>query len=411
MIVEIISIGTELILGDLLDTNAAYIAQKITASGFNIHYMTTVGDNRDRMVDTLARAIKRSELIITTGGLGPTDDDLTREAIAESTGCPLQEEPELLQHLVNYFKQRNYQMTANNRKQVLLPEGARVIKNQLGTAPGILLEKKDYTIIAMPGVPGEMQAMLTAEVIPYLKKYSKDLIKSRVIKFFMIGESALETQLQDILERQTNPTMALLAGRGEVKLRITAKASSAQKANLLLDRAEEMIRERTAQYIYSNNDQDLAEVVGRLLEKKGLTLALAESCTGGLLGNRITDIPGSSAYFIGGLVTYSNQSKIEQLGVQVLTLEKYGAVSRESVAEMAEGVRNKMSSDLGLSISGIAGPGGGNEEKPVGLIFIALADREKTVTYRLKLHRDRIWNKWMSSQYALYYLYQYLTKI
>ena len=411
MIVEIISIGTELILGDLVDTNAAYIAQKITASGFNIHYMTTVGDNRDRMVDTLARAIKRSELIIITGGLGPTDDDLTREAIAESTGCPLQEEPELLQHLINYFEQRNYPMTANNHKQVLLPEGARVIQNKVGTAPGILLKKKGYTIIAMPGVPGEMKPMLTTEVIPYLKKYCNDLIKSRVLKFFMIGESALETQLKDILEGQTNPTMALLAGRGEVKIRITAKAGSEQKADFLLNRAEEMIRERVDQYIYSNNDQDLAEVMGRLIEKKGLTLALAESCTGGLIGHRITDIPGSSAYFSGGMVTYSNQSKIEQLGVQAITLEKHGAVSRESVVEMAEGIRNKLSSDLGLAVSGIAGPGGGNEGKPVGLIFIALADREKTLTYRLRLHHDRIWNKWMSSQYALYYLYQYLTKI
>ena len=409
MIVEIISIGTELILGDVVDTNVAYVAQKLTANGFNIHYMTTVGDNQDRMVDAFKRASQRADLIITTGGLGPTDDDLTREAIAAASGSTLREEVKLLKHLKNYFNHRNYTMTDNNRKQVLLPEGAKAINNRFGTAPGILLEKEGYTIIAMPGVPREMKYMLEDEVMPYLKKINKDVIKSKILNFFSIGESSLEMQLKDLLDRQISPTLALLAGTGEVKIRITAKAGSEARAEIMLKQAEEKIRERVDQYIYSTDDRDLAYVVGKLLTKKALTLAVAESCTGGLIGNRITDIPGRSAYFVGGVITYSNQAKMNQLGVKNLTLEKYGAVSRESVAEMAEGVRKRMLSKLGLAVSGIAGPAGGNEEKPVGLVFIGLSDREKTETHQIKLHHDRVWNKWMSSQYALYYLYQYLT--
>lgn len=408
MIAEIISIGTELLLGDIVDTNSTYIADKLTANGFDIHYMTTVGDNRERLIRVLKKAISRADIIITTGGLGPTDDDLTREAIAAATGLPLKKVPALVEEIKDYFQHKNYPMTENNYKQAYLPEGARSINNQRGTAPGILLETDSYIIISLPGVPREMKFMFTGEVIPYLQNLLQGKIKSKVLNFFSIGESTLETEIKDILDKQTNPTLALLAGTGEVKIRITAKGKTDQEVDRLIQGAEREIRERVGQYIYSVNDEDLAVVTGRLLVEKGLTLSVAESCTGGLIGNRITDVPGSSRYFMGGMITYSNQAKMRHLGVKSTILENFGAVSRETVSEMAEGVREKMSTDIGIAVSGIAGPEGGSKEKPVGTVYIGLSTPTGTDTFKLKLKGDRVWNKWMSSQYALYYLYRYL---
>jgi nicotinamide-nucleotide amidase len=408
MITEIISVGTELILGDVIDTNSAYIASKMTEYGFDIHYMNTVGDNLERLVKVLNRAITRSDLIIITGGLGPTDDDLTREAIAKSTETKLVMIPELMTRLENLFKRRNYRMTDNNKKQALLPEGARALENRLGTAPGILLEKDDYIIISLPGVPREMEHIFKEEVIPYIKGLNSRIIRSKVLNFFGIGESSLETEIKDILERQNNPTLALLAGTGEVKIRITATGNTEQVVKDLIDKAEMEIRQRVGDYIYGTNDEGLPSVIAGLMRKKGLSLSIAESCTGGLLGNRITDISGSSDFFAGGIIAYSNEIKKSLLGVNPETLQKYGAVSPETAREMAAGIRKKMATELGLSITGIAGPGGGSEEKPVGLVYIGLSSGSETWVYKLNLRYDRLWNKWMSTQYAFHYLYRYL---
>lgn len=408
MLTEIIAIGTELILGDVVDTNSTYLASKMTEYGFDIHYKNTVGDNLERLVKVLNRAVQRSDVIITTGGLGPTDDDLTREAIACCTDAELIMVPELVTRLERFFEKRNYRMTDNNKKQALLPKGAKPLENKLGTAPGILLAKGDYTIISLPGVPREMKHIFDEEVIPYIKGLNSRIIRSKVLNFFGIGESSLEIEVKDILDKQTNPTLALLAGTGEVKIRITAKGSSVEEVNDLIAKAEKEIRNRVGDYIYGVNDEGMSAVIADLMRKRGLTLAVAESCTGGLLGNRITDLPGSSDFFAGGIIAYSNDIKRNLLGVKAETLSEYGAVSQETAGEMASGIRKKMGTDLGVSITGIAGPGGGSDEKPVGLVFIGLSSKNETRVFKINLRHDRLWNKWMSTQYTLYNLYRYL---
>ncbi|MFW6287172.1 MAG: competence/damage-inducible protein A [bacterium] len=408
MIVEIISIGTEILLGDILDSNSRYLAEKLTEMGYDIHYISSVGDNKKKMYKSIRQAVKRSDVVITTGGLGPTDDDLTREVISEVTKRELKFSTDLLNDIEKLFQDRKYHMTDNNRKQAYLPADAKPLKNKKGTAVGILLEMDDYIIISMPGVPREMKSMFENEVVPYLITKNSDVIRSRTLNFFSIGESALETEIKEILDQQDNPTLALLAGDGEVKIRITAKANTEEKVYALIDGKEEEIRGRVGQYIYGTNDRSLEDIIGEMLSKQGLTLAVAESCTGGLVGNRITDIPGSSQYFMGGMIVYSNQAKIEQLGVNNETLDEYGAVSEETAKEMAENVKRIMQTDIGVSLTGIAGPDGGSEEKPVGLVYLGLAVENRTKIYKLNLSKDRIWNKWMSSQNALFYVYKYL---
>lgn len=408
MIVEIISIGTEILLGDILDTNSKYLAKKLTELGFDIHYINSVGDNRKKMYKTIQQAVNRSDIVITTGGLGPTDDDLTREVISEVTGRGLKFSTELMSIIENFFEERKYPMPDNNKKQAYIPGDAEMLSNEKGTAAGILLQMDDYTIISMPGVPHEMKNMFKNEVIPYLKNKSEYVIRSKILNFFSIGESLLETEIKDILDEQDNPTLALLAGEGEVKIRITAKAKTEEKVYQLIDKKEEEIRDRVGHYIYGTDQQGLEEVIGDMLTEGGVTLSVAESCTGGLLGNRITDIPGISQCFMGGMIVYSNQAKIERLGVSSTTLEQYGAVSKETAREMAENIREKFKTDIGISITGIAGPGGGSEEKPVGLVYLGLAVEEETKVYKLNLFKERKWNKWMSSQYALFYVYNYL---
>jgi len=408
MIVEIISIGTEILLGDIVDTNSQYLAGKLTNYGFDIHFISSVGDNKKRIYESIKQATERSDIVITTGGLGPTDDDLTRDIISEVTGKKLQLSSKLLKDLENLFKHRKYKMTKNNKKQAYLPEDATSLKNELGTAAGILLEMNDVVIIAMPGVPREMKNIFENEVTPYLKNKNNKIIRSKTLNFFSIGESSLEMKVKDILDKQINPTLALLAGTAEVKIRITAKGNSEEEVFQMIEETEQEIRDRVGEYIYGTDDCGFPKIVGEMLSKDNLTISLAESCTGGLVGNRITDIPGSSQYFKGGIMVYSNQAKIEQLGVKKETLDKYGAVSKNTAEEMAINIREIMKTDIGISLTGIAGPGGGTEEKPVGLVYIGLATEQSTTVHKLNLHGDRKWNKWISSQYALFYVYNYL---
>lgn len=409
MLAEIISVGSEIILGDVVDTNSKYIARKLTEIGYDIHYLTSVGDNRIRLEKTIKTAINRSDIVITTGGLGPTDDDLTKEIISEITHKKLELRTEILNKIKSFFNSRNFEMTENNKKQAYLPTEASEIINKIGTAPGFLLKERNTEIISLPGVPKEMKYMFDNEVFPYLKRKNNEIITSRILNVFSIGESRLETEIKDILDRQKNPTIALLAGKGEVKIRITAKGNEKDKVNKLIKEVELEIREKIGDCIYGTNDKGLEVVVGKLLKDKNLVLATAESCTGGLLGNRITNIPGSSAYYKGGFIVYSNQSKNKLLNVKKITLEKYGAVSEQTAEEMAENTRKLLNADIGISLTGIAGPGGGTQEKPVGLVYIGLSVKEDfTNVYKLNLRWDREGNKWMSSQYALYYIYKYL---
>jgi nicotinamide-nucleotide amidase len=408
---EIISIGTELLLGDIIDSNSKYLAEKLNALGYDINYITTVGDNKNRLIEIFEKALKRSELIISTGGLGPTDDDLTREVISEVNCRPLKIDYFLEEKIRDFFYKKNYIMPKNNIKQAYLPDGAKAIPNHWGTAAGILLETANNIIISMPGVPREMKKIFDIEVIPYLKEKNNMIIKSRVLKLFGIGESRLEELIKDILDRQINPTIALLAGNGEVKIRITAKGDNIYEKEEKIKIVEDKIRKIVNEYIYGVDQDSLPLVTGSLLKEKGLSIAIAESCTGGLIGKRITDIPGSSVYFRGGLITYSNESKINILGVNDHTLKDYGAVSNEVACEMADGARKLLNSNIGLSVTGIAGPGGANKNKAIGLVYIGFSDGNIITSYRLNFRGDRSLNRWMSSQYVFYYLLKYLRDV
>jgi len=401
---EIISIGTEILLGDIVDTNSKYIAEHLKDLGYDIHYMTAVGDNQKRVINVLKRAIERSDLVITTGGLGPTEDDLTRQAIAKATNKNLYQDENLLNSIKEYFDQKNYNMTKNNYSQAFLPEGAKVIKNNWGTAPGILLKDSDYMIISLPGVPSEMKKMFSNYILKELQKYSEKTILSKTLHFFGIGESTLETKLKNILENQTNPTLALLAGEGEVKLRITAKGENKNKLKDMISKKEKLIRKKVGKYIYGVNNTDLAKEIYNILLKRKLTISLAESCTGGLISHRLTQIPGSSKVFKGSYVVYSNEAKINLLDIDREIIKKQGAVSKKTALMMAKNIKDKFGTNIGIGVTGIAGPGGGTADKPVGLVYIGISYGKKNIVHKLNLKYSRSFNKWMTSQYVFYYL-------
>jgi nicotinamide-nucleotide amidase len=407
---EIVSIGTELLLGQIIDTNAAYIADMLAEIGIDLYHRSTVGDNEKRLKKTLESGLKRADLIITTGGLGPTDDDLTREVVAEVMNVELIRDEKLLKRIEEFFVELGRDMTKNNLTQAYLPAGSEPILNDRGTAPGIIMEKDNKVIISMPGVPEEMKKMMEEEVIPYLKKKTKgkELIKSKVLKVCGLGESSLEMEIKDILDKQNNPTIALLAGKAEVHLRITAKANEKREANELIEKVENELRKRLKDNIFAVDEETMEGIVAKRLIEKDLQLAVAESCTGGLIGHRLTNVSGSSDYFERGVVSYSNQAKQELLEVQEETLKEYGAVSKEIAKEMALGVRKLAKTDLGIAVTGIAGPTGGSEEKPVGLVYMGLATLDQVESFRFKFHGNRQQIKYLTSQYTLDKLRRYL---
>lgn len=410
MNIEIICIGTELLLGELNDTNSTFIARELTALGFDINYIVNARDNMSQLKEILHNALNRSDIIITTGGIGPTEDDITRKAIAEVTGKPLYKDKELEEEMEKYFQEKNYTITPNNYRQTYLPSGADSVTNNWGSAPGILLKTENNIIVSLPGVPREMENMLKEKIIPYLLKRENKMVKTRYLKFFGIGESTLETKIKDILKNhRENFNLSLLAGRGEVRLRITATGDTDSQIKKRIKNLENKVKKRVGKYIYGYNHETLPEVTGNLLKKYNLNLGVAESCTGGLIGNRITNIPGSSNYFVGGIVAYSNKIKINELQVCPETLKKFGAVSKPTAREMAEGIRKKFNCDLGLSVTGIAGPGGGTETKPVGLVYIGIADKNYTKVHKINLKEDRLENKWRTSQSALNFLRKRIT--
>src|SRR5919202_900096 len=381
---EIVTIGTEMLLGDLVDTNTAWISQRLAELGVAIYRHTTVGDNPERIIDALREASSRSTLVITTGGLGPTSDDLTNACIATLTSREMVEYPEARDHVDEMFERFGRTPTANNYKQALFPEGTELIPNPVGTAMGALVEWEGTLFVTLPGVPVEMKSMFEETLEPLIRAHSDGSIVSKTLHFAGIGESALAEKVQDFLDA-TDPTVAPLAGQGRVRLRITTRANTEKEAEEKIAPVEREILSRLGDYYFGEDDETLESAVGRLLKEAGATLALAESCTGGLLAKRLTDIAGSSAYFKEGLVTYSNESKERLLGVPEEMLLEHGAVSEPVARKMAEGVRARAGADYGLSVTGIAGPDGGTEEKPVGLVFVGLSDERGTLVERLDL--------------------------
>jgi len=381
---EIVTIGTEMLLGDLVDTNTAWISQRLAALGVSMYRHTTVGDNNDRIIGALRDAASRADLVVTTGGLGPTSDDLTNACLGLMTGRPMVEYPEARRHIDEKFARFGRKPTPSNYKQALFPEGTTLIPNPLGTAPGALVEWEGTLFATLPGVPSEMKRMFEETLEPLIRSRSDGSIVSKTLHFAGIGESALAEQVQDFLDA-ADPTVAPLAGQGRVRLRITTRAATEEEAHGKIEPVEREILDRLGEYFFGEDEETLESSVGRLLAERGATVALAESCTGGLISKRLTDVAGSSAYFVEGFVTYSNASKERLLGVPQEMLAEHGAVSEPVARAMAAGVRRASGADYGLSVTGVAGPGGGTEEKPVGLVYVGVADAEGAVAEKLDL--------------------------
>jgi nicotinamide-nucleotide amidase len=385
---EIIAVGTELLLGSTVNTNATYIAQELSKLGIGLYRQTVVGDNPERLKKAFKAAFEECDLVITTGGLGPTQDDLTKETAAEYF------EQELILHdpsyemIMHYFKGKDVKVTERNKKQALFPESAVVLPNSNGTAPGAVLEKDGKRIIILPGPPNEMKPMFE-QVKTYLKPFQEGVFYSRELKLFGIGESTVVEIITDIIDNQTNPTIAPYAGEGEVKLRITASAPDEETGKRMVQPVEKEVRNRLGKYIYGMDSDTIDGKCIELLIKNNLTIATAESCTGGKLSAALVNSPGASEAFLGGFVTYSNEEKMKRLGVIKETLEKFGAVSEQCAAEMALGAAKTVGTDIGISTTGIAGPTGGTEEKPVGTVYIGISFRGKTSVQKFLFRGNR----------------------
>jgi nicotinamide-nucleotide amidase len=381
MSAEIICVGTELLLGNILNSNAQFLAIELAKLGIPHYYQTVVGDNLQRLKHAIDIATKRAEILIFTGGLGPTPDDLTCEAIADFFAVPLVEDAEIIEDITQKLQARGRPVTPNNRKQALIPQGATILPNPIGTAPGIIWQPRPgLTILTFPGVPGELQRMWKETAVPYLQSqgWGKEVIYSRMLKFWGIGESALAQKVSAYFDLP-NPTVAPYASKGEVKLRISAKAASETEAQKLIAPIEQQIKEIAGLDYYGADNDTLASVVGHSLRRAKQTLSVAESCTGGGLGQMLTEVSGSSDYFWGGIISYHNSVKHTLLGVDLKDLVQFGAVSATVAKQMALGVRSRLDTSWGLSITGIAGPTGGTETKPVGLVYIGLAEPDGNV--------------------------------
>jgi nicotinamide-nucleotide amidase len=376
MIAEVVSIGTELLLGQIVDTDAAYLGQQLSAMGISLYHRATVGDNLERAVATVGQAVSRADIVFLIGGLGPTMDDLTRDVIAAVMNAPLVRDEAVAKHLEAFFARRGAKMVESNYRQADVPTGGRPLPNVNGTAPGILIEKNGKTIIALPGPPNEFVPLFESEVYPYLRERTggaRQVIRSRTLRIIGLGESLIEEKVKDLMQ-DANPSVAPYAKVGEVHLRVTAKVARDEDADALIAERAALLYDRLGSHIYGENEATLEEAVVRLLAEQKKTVATAESCTGGLLAGRITNVSGSSAVFTTGLVTYSNEAKSRLLQIPRALISSVGAVSSEVAQAMAERVRELAGTDYGIGITGIAGPGGGTPEKPVGLVYIGIAD-------------------------------------
>lgn len=406
---EILSVGTELLLGQIVNTNARDISQMLSELGMNVYYTTVVGDNPGRLKDALETAASRADGVILTGGLGPTKDDLTKETVAEYCGLSCVMHQESKRRLVERFQKMNRPMPESNWKQAEMPEGSIVLDNDNGTAPGAIVEYQGKVFIMLPGPPREMVPMLRDKVRPYLEQKADCVIHSRTLKVFGVGESAAEEQLKELIERQENPTIAPYAKTGEMELRLTAKADSVEEAETMLTPLDKDVRKILGDFVYAEGETaTLQQTVVELLKQKKKTVSTAESCTGGLVAKKLTDVAGASNVFHCGFITYSNEKKEDLLGVSHETLMQFGAVSRETALEMSLGARLKSGADVGVSMTGIAGPGGGTQEKPVGLVYISISAENFHQAYCLQLAGDREMVRERTSLYVLDMIRRYL---
>lgn len=392
---EIISVGTELLLGEILNTDARFLASELSELGINVFYQTVVGDNRGRLFDAVRTAAGRSDIIIASGGLGPTQDDITKEVICEYFNKELVLHEESLRRMEEYLKSKGLNTVKCNRKQAMLPKGCTVLPNNCGTAPGCIIEENGKIAIMLPGPPHELEAMYTESVKPYLIKKSEDILYSENLKIFGMGESKVSELLNKYISDYTNPTVAPYAETPGVRLRITAKCKTEAEGKQMVGEVKKEIKDILGDVIYSDKGETLPEAVVHMLTDKGLKISSAESCTGGLFAKLITDIPGSSAVLDESYVTYANEAKTKILGVKPQTLEKYGAVSEQTAREMADGLYKVTKSSVCAVFTGIAGPGGGTAEKPVGLVYTGVCINGKTDVYKLQLSgsRDKIRNQ------------------
>jgi len=403
ILAELLTIGDEILYGQIVDTNSQWMSVELDKIGVKVIRKTTVGDEEDEILTAFAEAEKRADVILITGGLGPTSDDLTKSLLAKYFSCELKMNEEALAEVTEFFKSRGRELTELNRMQAALPDACEKITNPVGTAPGMWFNKGEKVFMSMPGVPHEMKKMMTEQVLPRLsKKYQLPVIHHQLIRTIGIGESFLAEKISGFEKSLPDHIkLAYLPGLGEVKLRLTCFGDSLPQMQSEANELTEKLNKLIGQFIYGYGDTPIEVVIGNTLREKNLTLSIAESCTGGYLSHLITSVPGSSEYFLGSMIPYAYEIKMRQLGVKPETLEKYGAVSEPTIIEMANIVRAKFNTDIGVATSGIAGPGGATPDKPVGTVWIAYSDKHHTVTKKLQLSKDRMINIRMASMAVL----------
>src|SRR5690349_13153950 len=399
---EIIAIGSELLTSLRTDTNSLWLTERLNSVGINVHQKTIVGDEEDWLEEAIRDALRRADIIISTGGLGPTEDDITRKVFARVMGRQLRLDYEILERIRTRLSSRGYQMTPNNERQALIPHGATPLANPNGTAPGLRMDQDGKLIVLLPGPPRENQPMFDTYVMPELERLSRGVrISKRLLKVTGIGESQLDDRVAPIYKEYTNPTTTILFTDSEIELHLTATADSSARAEALAEELADKLEEAIGENCYSTKGESLEEVVGLRLRLKQYTLATAESCTGGLVAERITRVPGASDYFAGSVVSYTNDVKMKLLDVPAEMLERHGAVSGEVAEAMARGVKARTGATIGLSITGVAGPGGGTQAVPVGTVYVGLADDVTSTNRRLNLLGDRHLIRWRASTAAL----------
>ncbi|MCR5256074.1 MAG: competence/damage-inducible protein A [Acetatifactor sp.] len=390
MTVEIICVGTEILLGNIVNTNAAFLAEKCAGLGLSCYYQSVVGDNEERLTGVIKTAIDRSDVVILSGGLGPTEDDLTKEVACKVLGVDMVSDESVKEDIREYFVKKNLTLTDNNWKQAMVPVGGIVVKNNNGTAPGIIIEKENVKVILLPGPPIELTAMFNESIAPYLNTLTPSVIVSQTVKLCGISESLAETKVKDLIDTQTNPTIATYAKTGEVHIRVTASEENDKACKKLIKPIVKELKERFGNNVYTTDeDVTMERAVVELLEANDLTISCAESCTGGMVSARLINVPGASEVLKVGYVTYSNKAKRKNLGVKKSTLQKHGAVSKETATEMVKGLETTSKADVCIGITGIAGPDGGTESKPVGLVYIACSVKGKTTVEKYNFSGNR----------------------
>ncbi|WP_066507476.1 competence/damage-inducible protein A [Abyssisolibacter fermentans] len=400
---EIINVGTEIILGNIVNTHSRYLSEELAKIGIDVYYHVSVGDNKRRLEEIIKTALDRSDLIILTGGLGPTEDDITKDCVASVLNKELIFSEKIMKDIDDFYYARNIKFVKSVERQAYIIEGCEALKNEVGTAPGIYVKENDKIVILLPGPPRELENVFENCVIPKLKKKTNEIIESKTLSVFGIGESNVEDAIIDLINKQTNPTIATYAKDGHVEVRVTAKSNKLEVAGSLIENTVKHVEAKIGEYIFSKELESLEEVVFKILMDKGLKIGFCESCTGGLISSRFTRIPGSSAVFDRGIVTYSNQAKMDEVSVSPEDLDKYGAVSKQVAIGMARGLYNKCDIDIAVSVTGIAGPTGGSKEKPVGLVYfgVVFKDKEYTVKRVFLGDRHKVQNKTANTVFDL----------